>query len=88
MIVAMVAFLQAVSTPPDIELRATVRARSLTIEKQGDARVSVTGNGRNLVDVEAPRANGRKTIRNPEIKVNIEARIADPLTWQADTPNE
>ncbi len=47
MIVAMVAFLQAVSTPPDIELRATVRARSLTIEKQGDARVSVTGNGRN-----------------------------------------
>jgi hypothetical protein len=79
MLTLVLALLQSVSQPPDIELRATVRARSLTIEKQGEARVSVTASGRNLVDVQAPRANGRKTIPNPEVKVNIEARIADPL---------
>lgn len=70
--------LQAASQP-DIELRATVRARSLIVEKAGDAGVSVTADGRNLVFVEGPRANGRKLIANPVYRVNIEGRIANPL---------
>lgn len=74
--------LQAIVAPPpaDITFHATVRARSLTIEKQGEARLTVRANGQNLVKVEAPRANGRKTIRNPVVRVNVEARIAAPET--------
>ena len=77
MIVFLLAALQA--TPlPDIELRATVRARSLTIEKRGAAEVTVTADGRNVVAVEGPKANGRKRIDKPAYRVDIEARIADP----------
>jgi len=78
MTVLLLALLQAAAAPPDIAFQATVRARSLTIEKQGEARLTVTGDGRNLVDVQAPRANGRRRIANPLITVNVEARIADP----------
>ena len=66
------------AAPADIEFHATVKARSLTIQKQGTAELRVTADGQNLVSVEAPRANGRKRISNPVINVDIEARIADP----------
>jgi hypothetical protein len=64
---------------PDIELKANVRARSLTISKQGEARLTVRTEpeGANLVDVKAPKANGRKTINNVSVDVRAEARIAD-----------
>lgn len=68
---------QAVA-PADIELRATVRARSLTIQKYGTAELKVTADGQNVVSIEAPKANGRKRINKPVINVDIEARIADP----------
>ena len=66
------------AAPADIDLRASVRARSLTIEKHGTASVQVTADGQNVVSVEAPKADGRKRINNPVINVNIQARIADP----------
>lgn len=66
------------AAPADIEFQATVRARSLTIEKQGTASLQVTADGQNLVSIEAPKAEGKKRINNPVINVNIEARIADP----------
>lgn len=75
-----------VAQTPDIELNATVRARQVTIEKQGDARLTVTTSpdaGGNLVDVRAPKANGRKTLRNVDVQVRTEARIADPLAAPA-----
>jgi hypothetical protein len=70
----------AVQTPPDIELNANVRARSVTIEKRGDARLTVTTDpdGGNLVDVRAPKANGRKKLNNVQVNVRAEARIGDP----------
>lgn len=79
-----VILLQSSAQLPDIELKAKVQARSVTIEKQGDARLTVTTSpdGGNVVDVQAPKANGRKTLRNVEISVQAEARIADPLTAQ------
>ena len=77
MIVHLFLALQA-TAPADIEIRASVRARALTIEKAGEAKVSVTADGRNLVSIEAPKASGRKQVANPVIKVDIEARIADP----------
>lgn len=71
---------QAATSLPDIEINATVRARSLTIQKRGDAHLTIRAEpeGANVVDVQAPRANGRKTIRNVAVDVRAEARIADP----------
>lgn len=71
---------QAAVQLPDIQLKATVRARSLTIVKQGEASLAIRTEpeGPDLVDVRAPKANGRKTIRNVAVDVNAEAHIADP----------
>jgi hypothetical protein len=71
---------QAAATLPDIEFKADVRARSLTVEKQGEARLSLTTEpeGENIIDVQAPKANGRKTLRNVRVNVRAEARIGDP----------
>ena len=76
----------AAAQAPDIELNANVRIRSLTIEKQGDARLTITTelDGGNVVDVQAPKANGRKTLQNVEVKVRGEARIADPAEPKAN----
>ena len=73
--------MQAAAAQPDIQIGANVRARSLTIQKKGDARLTLRTDpdGGNIVDVEAPKANGRKTIRNVNVDVRAEAQIADPL---------
>ena len=65
---------------PDIQLQARVRARSLTIQKRGDASLTLhtDPDGGNILDVQAPKANGRKTIRNVDVTLNAEARIGDP----------
>lgn len=78
----MILFLLLQIAAPDIELNATVRARQLTIEKQGDARLTVTTDpdGGNVVDVEAPKANGRQTLDNVQVRVHAEGRIAAPQT--------
>ncbi len=70
----------AAAQAPDIELNATVRARSVEIEKQGNASLTVTTSpdGGNVVDVKAPKANGRKRLRNVTVDVRAEARIGDP----------
>lgn len=62
----------------DIELSATVQARSLTIEKAGAAAVNVSVNGPSGVAVHGPKANGRKRLENPVFTVKIEAWSADP----------
>ena len=89
---ALIIALQAAA--PDIELNAHVRAKSVTIEKQGDASLTVRTDpeGANLVDVRAPKANGRKRLRNVEATVRAEARIAEPAGVQnnpdqAETPS-
>lgn len=72
--------LQASTPAPDIELNATVRARQVTIEKKGDASLTVhtEPEGGNIVDVRAPKANGRKTLKNVRVNVRAEARIGGP----------
>lgn len=99
MLIAMILF-QAASPAaapagqPDIELQARVRARSLTIQKRGDASLTIhtdPDGGDNLVEVQAPKANGRKTIRNVDITLRAEANIADPaqnrLALETTRPN-
>lgn len=80
--------LQATQAPPDLQLDARVQARSVTIEKKGDARLTVTTSpdGGNIVDVQAPKANGRKTLRNVEVNVHAEGRIGDPAQASQNNP--
>ena len=65
---------------PDLELGARVRARSVTIEQRGTAELRVTASpdAGSAVNVQAPRADGRRTLRNVEVTVSGQARIADP----------
>jgi len=81
MMMTLLLLFQSTLASPDIELNVSVRARSVTIQKQGDARLTVTTDpdGGNLVEVRAPKANGRKTLRNVQVNVRAEARIADPI---------
>ncbi len=67
-------------SPPDIELNASVRARRVTIEKKGEASLVVRAgpDAGSIVDVRAPKANGRKTLNNVQVDVRAEARIGDP----------
>src|SRR5687768_11105186 len=71
---------QASAQAPDIELNATVRARRVTIEKRGNASLTVHAgpDAGSVVDVRAPKANGRKTLNNVRVDVHAEARVADP----------
>ena len=75
---------------PDIEFNAHVRARSVTIEKQGDAKLTVTTSpdGGTVVDVQAPKGNGRKRLRNVAVNVRAEARIADPQQPARNNPDQ
>ena len=83
----MIAFLLALQAAPlpDIELRATIEARSVRIEKRGDAKLEVTASpdAGSLVKVEAPRADGAKSLRNVRIRIDAEARVGDKMTTPA-----
>lgn len=85
MIAAALLLLQATAAPqaqiaPDIELNIGLSARRVTIERRGEASLEVHAapDGGSLVNVEAPEANGRRTLRDVEVRVRAEARIADP----------
>lgn len=73
--------LQAAAAPqPDIEFQAHVEAKSVTIQKQGDASLTLRTDpdGGNVVKVAAPKANGRKTIKNVQVDIHAQANIAAP----------
>ncbi len=65
---------------PDIEIGARVRARSVAIERRGEASLTVRSApaGDNIVDVRAPAASGRSTLSNVTVDLKVEARIAPP----------
>jgi len=68
----------AAQAPPDIELNVDASVRRVRIERRGEASLDVRGGEGSVVRVEAPEANGRRTLRNVNIRVRAEARIADP----------
>ena len=73
--------LQAAAQPaPDIELEVNASVRRVRIERQGEASLEVRAEpeGGSDVRVEAPEANGRRSLRNVNIRVRGQARIADP----------
>ena len=77
----------AAQTPPDIELNVDASVRRVTIERRGEASLEVRGGEGSVVNVEAPAANGRRTLRNVNVRVRAEARIADPrqIRTEAET---
>ena len=74
----------APATPPDIELNIDASVRRVRIERQGEASLEVTGGEGSAVNVEAPEAEGRRTLRNVNVRVRAEARVADPRQIRAE----
>ena len=68
---------------PDIQLHVDVHADRVRIERSGEASLEVRGGEGSVVNVEAPEANGRRTLRNVDVRIRAEARIADPRSPQA-----
>ncbi|HEX8645096.1 MAG TPA: hypothetical protein VF702_14400 [Allosphingosinicella sp.] len=75
-------------TPPDIELQVDASIRRVTIERRGEARLEVQGGEGSVVTVEAPEAGGRRNLRNVNVRVRAEARIAGPRGPSAQINSE
>ena len=88
----MLALLLAIQAAalPDIEFHATIAARSVTIEKQGEATLEVRADpgAGSFVKIEAPKANGRKTLRDVRVQVDAEARIGSEISATATVAPE
>lgn len=78
---------------PDIEIDARVKAKQVTIERQGraSARVRLEPNGADRVEVERNLPPGQTTYRNLDLRLKVEGRLADLAdreTNQAATAQE
>ena len=83
----LLVLLQAAATQaPDIELNLNLRARSVTIEQKGEARLEVRGEGPgNRVDVKVePKAQGRRELRDVTVDVHAEASIEEGVKIDAE----
>ncbi len=73
---------QAVTTPPDIQLSITGSARSISVERRGEARLEMRASpdGGSGVRAQAPSAGSRQRARRNNVRFSLEAeaRIADP----------
>jgi uncharacterized protein (DUF58 family) len=89
MIVLTILLQAAAAQAPDIELNVNLRARSVTIEQKGEARLEVRGDGPgNRVEVKVePKAEGRTELRNVTVDVHAEASIGQgvKIDAQAET---
>jgi len=78
--------LQAAATQaPDIELNLNLRAKSVAIERKGEARLEVRGEGPgNRVDVRVePKAEGRTELRDVTVDVHAEASVEEGVEIDA-----
>ena len=63
---------------PDIQLDLRVSAREATVRERGEASLEVRGGPGSDVRVEKPQGDGRRRLRNVDVRVQAEARVADP----------
>ena len=85
----LVLMVQAAAVPPpDIQLDVHATVREVRIERRGETRLEVRGGPASAVTVERPDSNGRTRLRNIVVRVQAEARIADPLQAQAAQETE
>jgi hypothetical protein len=74
--ILLATLLQAAAAAPDIELNINARARSVTIERKGEAKLEVSGGEGGKVDVRVePEAAGRTTLRNVTVEVRAQASV-------------
>jgi hypothetical protein len=89
MIWLLIAQAAAPPTAPDIELNLGLRARSVSIERKGEARLDVRGDGPgNRVEVRVePKAEGRTRLRNVSVDVHARASVEEgaEIHAEADT---
>ena len=64
--------------PPDIAFNARVQAREVRVEQRGEASLEVSGGPGSGVRVDKPRGDARGRLRNVDIRVEAEARVAAP----------
>jgi hypothetical protein len=76
----------AAAQVPDIELNLSARARSVTIEQKGEAKLEVRGDGPgNRVDVKVePKAEGRTELRDVTVDVHAEASVGEGVKIGAE----
>ena len=68
----------AAQTFPDIVLDARAHVREVRIERRGETSLEVRGGPGSDVVVHKPETRGRNRLRNVDVAVRAEARIADP----------
>lgn len=71
----------AAAAVPDVQLEARVTARRVEIRSSGEASLEARGSPDGGSDVRVDRnlpRDGRRTLRNVDIRVRAEARIAPP----------
>jgi hypothetical protein len=81
-----IALLQAASAQaPDIELNLNLRAKSVRIDRKGEARLEVRGEGPgNRVEARVePKAEGRTELRNVTVDVHAEASVQEGIKIDA-----
>ena len=69
----------AAAQAPDIELDVHARIKSVKIERKGEARLEVRGEGPgNRVEVRVePRGEGRTELRNVTVDIHAQASVQD-----------
>ncbi|TMJ11519.1 MAG: hypothetical protein E6G94_15850 [Alphaproteobacteria bacterium] len=74
--------LQAAAGQPDIELNVRATARSVQIERKGEARLEVhaepDSGGSGVQTSVTPKANGKTTLRNVRADIHAAITLADP----------
>jgi uncharacterized protein (DUF58 family) len=78
--------LQAATQAPDIELNLHARARSVSIEQKGEAKLEVRGEGSgNRVDVKVePEAQGRTELRDVTVDLHAQASVEEGVKIDAE----
>ena len=79
MFLALLIALQA-QAAPDIQLDVHATIRQVKIEQRGNVSLEMRASpdGGSRVEVDKPDGAGRRRLRNVDLRVRAEARIADP----------
>ena len=63
--------------PADIQLQVRAQVREVRVRQQGEASLTVRGGPGSEVRVEAPSGGGTRRLRNVNVIVDAEARVAE-----------
>ena len=84
MLALVALLLQSGPAAPDIQLDVKLRAKSVTIERKGVAKLEVRGAEGSVVRVEVePKAEGRRTLRNVTVDIHAEASVGEGAKVEA-----